>query len=143
MNDIGEQDDTAPAPGDLEVLQRFLNLHDHDATGRSVDPPTETVRAFLVDRGLITEEERFTDSDRETYLELARAFRALIRTGEGEPLSLGDAAVIDRVGVDAGLRRHFHARMGRPWIPGARAAGAFGRASRWRSWRGSTGGWSA
>ena len=109
MIDITEQDDTPPAPGDLAVLQRFLNLHDHDATGRTVDPPPETVRTYLVERGLLTQEERFTASDRETYLELRRALRALIGTGEGEPLSPADAAVIDRLGVDAGLHPHFHA----------------------------------
>jgi hypothetical protein len=37
-----------PAPGDLEVLQRFLNLHDHAADGRTLDPPLEMVRTFLV-----------------------------------------------------------------------------------------------
>jgi predicted RNA-binding Zn ribbon-like protein len=109
MIDINEHDSTAPAPGDLAVLQRFLNLHDHDAEGLALDPPLEMVRTYLVDRGLLTPKERFTQADRETYLELRRALRALILTTEGEPLSPADAQVIDRLGVEAGLHPHFHA----------------------------------
>ena len=73
MFDIDQHDNTPPAPGDLEILQRFLNLHEHDAEGATLDPPLEMVRAFLVERGLLAPEERFTDADRETYLELRRA----------------------------------------------------------------------
>lgn len=109
MIDITEHDSTAPAPGDLVVLQRFLNLHDHDAEGVTLDPPLEMVRTFLVERGLFMPKERFTEANRETYLELRRALRALILTTEGEPLSPADAQVIDRLGVEAGLHPHFHA----------------------------------
>ena len=107
--DIAKRDSTAPAPGDLVVLQRFLNLHEHDAEGLEHDPPLEMVRAFLVEHGLLAQKERFTDADRETYLELRRALRALILTADSEPLPPADAQVIDRLGVEAGLHPHFHA----------------------------------
>lgn len=109
MFDIGQHDGTAPAPGDLVVLQRFLNLHEHLADGTTAEPPPEMVRTFLVERGLLAPNERFTDADRETYLELRAALRALIATNEGEPLSPGDADLIDQLGVEAGLHPHFHA----------------------------------
>jgi predicted RNA-binding Zn ribbon-like protein len=117
----------SPAPGDLEVLQRFLNLHDHLADGTSVDAPAEMVRTFFVERGLLAREERFADADRETYLELNRALRGLISTTDGEPLSTADADVIDRLGAEAGLHPHFHAEHEPTLEPRAEGvAAAFG-----------------
>lgn len=117
-----------PAPGDLEILQRFLNLHDHAPDGETLEPPLEMVRAFLVERGLLAPEQRFTEADRETYLELRRALRALIEADDGEALAPTDAEVIDRLGADAGLHPHFHAEH-RPTLEprGAGVAAALGR----------------
>lgn len=128
MFDISQHDSTAPAPGDLEILQRFLNLHEHDAEGTTLDPPLEMIRAFLVDRGLLAPKERLTEADRETYLELRRAMKALVVSGDGEPLSPTDAEVIDRLGIRAGLHPHFHAEHEPTLEPrGGGAAAAFGR----------------
>lgn len=107
MIDIRTHDDTAPAPGELEVLQRFLNLHDHEPSGREVDPPLEMIRDFLVERGLLTPDERFGETERETALALRRALRNLIAAG-GDRLAPDDAEVIDRLGIEAGLHPHFH-----------------------------------
>ena len=127
MFDITEHDSTAPAPDDLEILQRFLNLHEHDAEGTTLDPPLEMIRAFLVDRGLLAPEERFTGAHRETYLQLRRALRALIESGR-EPLTAEEAEVIDRLGVEAGLHPHFHAGHDPTLEPlGEGVAAAFGR----------------
>lgn len=117
-----------PAPGDLEMLQRFLNLHDHAQDGETLEPPLEMVRAFLIERGLLAPEQRFTEADRETYLELRRALRALIEADDGEPLAPTDAEVIDRLGADAGLHPHFHAEH-RPTLEprGVGVAAALGR----------------
>ncbi len=128
MFDIAEHDSTAPAPGDLELLQRFLNLHEHDAEGATLDPPLEMIRAFLVDRGLLAPEERFTRADRETYRRLRRALMALIASSRGEPLSADDARVIDQLGVEAGLHPHFHTEHEPTLEPrGEGVAAAFGR----------------
>ncbi len=129
MFDINEHlSASTPAPGDLEVLQRFLNLHQHAADGSTLDPPLEMVRNFLVDRGLLAPEERFTRSDRETYLDLRRALRGLIDADEGEPLAPADAEIIDRLGVEAGLHPHFHAEREPTLEPrGEGVAAAFGR----------------
>lgn len=129
MLDIREHlNASPPAPGDLEILQRFLNLHEHAPDGRTLDPPLDLVRTFLVDRGLLTAEQRFTEADRETYLELRRALRALIGAGDGEPLAQTNAEVIDRLGVEAGLHPHFHAAHQPTLEPRGRGvAAAFGR----------------
>lgn len=129
MIDIWEHLNASPrAPGDLEILQRFLNLHEHTPDGRTLDPPLDLVRTFLVERGLLTAEQRFTEADRETYLELRRALRALIEAGDGEPLTRADEEVIDRLGVQAGLHPHFHAEHRPTLEPSGRGvAAAFGR----------------
>ncbi len=128
MIDIRTHDDSPAAPGDLELLQRFLNLHEHDASDRETDPPPEMVRDFLVDRGLLDPEQRFTAANRETYLTLRRALRNLIAANdEGSPQP-SDAALLDRLAVEAGLHPHFHA--GRPPTLEPRERGvraAFGR----------------
>ncbi len=108
MIDIRTHDDTAPAPGDLEVLQRFLNLHDHEPSGPEVEAPLEMVRAFLVERGLLTPDEPFGPAEHGAALALRRALRNLIAAGE-EGLTSEDAEVIDRLAVEAGLHPHFHA----------------------------------
>ena len=122
-----DRDDTTPAPGDLELLQRFLNLHEHQPDGREVDPPPETIRSFLVERGLLQPEERFEEADRETFVELRRALRNLILVGSGETLSPEDADAIDRAALAAGLHPHFHAE-GEPTLEprGRGVAAAFG-----------------
>lgn len=127
MIDITKHDDTPPAPGRLELLQRFLNLHDHDEEGRTLDPPLEMLRTFLVARGLLPEEERLSEADRETYLRLREAIRSLIEVGPGEPIPPEQAETIDRIGVEAGLHPHFHA-AGAPTLEprGPGVASAFG-----------------
>ncbi len=110
VSDIRIHDDTAPAPGDLEILQRFLNLHVHEpGSTANLPPPTEMIRTFLVERGLLDGKERFTDEDRERAIELAEALRNLVPTNVDAPLSGADAEVIDGAGVAAGLHPHFHA----------------------------------
>ncbi|GIU98489.1 MAG: hypothetical protein KatS3mg014_0105 [Actinomycetota bacterium] len=108
MIDIRTHDDTAPAPGDLEILQRFLNLHDHEPSGREVEAPIEMVRTFLIERGLLAPDADFGEAERETALALRRALRNLIATG-GTGLAREDAEVIDRLAIEAGLHPHFHA----------------------------------
>ncbi len=102
-------DDTPPAPGDLKVLQRFVNLHQH-APGdpRSLPPSLETLRDFLVRGGLLGPKERFTAADREKAVALAEALRAVVAANEGERVS--DAvALIERTAIEAGLRPRFSA----------------------------------
>lgn len=108
MIDITEHDDTQPAPGDLELLQRFLNLHDHDASGVELDPPPAMVHGFLLQRGLLTPDVPFGEAEHGTALALRRALRNLIARG-GEGLAPEDAEVLDRLGIEAGLHPHFHA----------------------------------
>lgn len=112
MFDIETHDDTEPAPGDLEVLQRFLNLHEHGSDGGSAPPPAGMLRTFLVRRGLLGEEERFTSADRETALKLRAALRALILANAGEPIADQHTDTLERIAERSGLHPHF--RYGDP-----------------------------
>ena len=112
MIDIAVHDDTEPAPGDLEVLQRFLNLHEHGPDGASTPPPAEMLRTFLVQRGLLGEEERFTSADRETAVKLAAALQALILVNAGEPVAEDHIEILERIAERSGINPHF--RYGDP-----------------------------
>ena len=124
-----DQHDTAPsAPGELELLQRFTNLHVHDGEGRHLDPPVELIEWFLTDRGLLPRGERLGEQDLGTYLELRDAIRALILAGEGETISTSEAEAIDRIGLAAGLHPHFHrARVPTLEPKGTGVPAAFGK----------------
>jgi predicted RNA-binding Zn ribbon-like protein len=117
-----------PAPGDLEFLQRFTNLHVHRGEDLDTDPPAEVIRDFLVERGVLRRDERFTEDDRETYLVLRDAIRHLIMANEGDPLGADDAQAIDTIGLAAGLHPHFHVGRAPTLEPkGEGVAAAFGR----------------
>lgn len=122
-----EDPETAPAPGDLEVLQRFVNLHEHDERGRTVEPSLEMVRAFLVERGLLEPHTPFAEEDHRRALRLAVGLRALVLAHEDEPLPEDHAMAIDAVSEAAGLHPHFS--YGRPMLVPAEGgvAGALGR----------------
>lgn len=127
ISDITRDDTASAAPGDLELLQRFLNLHDHDDRDRHVDPPLEMLQAFLVERGLLREGERVTEVDRETYLRLRSAIRDMIEAGGGAPMSRRHAKTLDEIAVGASLHPHFHAAQPPTLEPsGSGVAAAFG-----------------
>src|SRR3972149_3124415 len=125
MIDITGHDTSPPAPGDLELLQRFVNLHEHDEGGRTVDPSLEMIRTFLVSRGLLTPRERFSAADRETSLRLRNAIRGLVGADPEKPIPAADAEVIDRIGLAAGLHPPF--RAAGPPTPAPQGGGGRGR----------------
>src|SRR2546426_3727025 len=128
MFDIRSHDKTDPAPGDLEVLQRFLNLHEHIPGEPGESPPSrEMLRNYLVERELLRPGEAFSDADRDVALELYETLHAKVRANHGEPLTDEQVAAIDRAAQSAGL--HPHLGPGGPVIVPqvAGAPGALGR----------------
>jgi predicted RNA-binding Zn ribbon-like protein len=85
------------APGRLELLQRFINTHNHDL------PPDwdrigsgEKAREWLRQKALIAEDDRVSNADAERLRELREAIRRLvIANHSGEP----DAAAAEVVRV--------------------------------------------
>lgn len=128
MLEIQTHDTTAPAEGDLEVLQRFVNMHQHaPGTSHEIPASTEMFRTFLVERGLLEAEERFGDTERDTAIALSEAMHARVRANMGEPVSAEHVDRIDRIAQAAGLHPHFQPD-GPVLVPEAGGAkGAFGR----------------
>jgi predicted RNA-binding Zn ribbon-like protein len=128
MFDIRTHDNTAPAPGDLELVQRFINLHEHapDVDG-DLPPSREMVEMFLRERELLEERTRFTEADHREALALRRALHAKVRARDGEPMPDRDVRVIDSAAQRAGLRPDFGGQ--RPsLVPSEKGvAGALGR----------------
>ncbi len=110
MFDIRAHDTTVPAPGDLELVQRFINLHEHAPGVDSDLPPSrEMLEAFLRERGLLDPGQRFTEADRETALGLQRALHAKVAAGSDASMTEEQVATIDAVAQRAKL----HPRFGR------------------------------
>jgi predicted RNA-binding Zn ribbon-like protein len=108
MFDIRTHDSTAPAPGDLELVQRFMNLHEHGPGDEGdLPPPAEMLEDFLRSRGLLDDGVPFTEADRDAALELHRALHSKVRADlEGE-MPDADVAAIDQAAQRAGLHPHF------------------------------------
>lgn len=108
MFDIRAHDTTAPAPGDIELVQRFINLHEH-VPGMDPDlpPSREMLEDFLDERGLLDRGQRFTEADRETCRELQRALHAKVRANLGAAMTDEDVAVIDGLAQQGRLHPHF------------------------------------
>ncbi len=127
--DIKRHDTIPPAPGELELVQRFMNLHEH-APGVPGDlpPSRELVRSFLVDRRLVHESDPFREGDYRRALELLEALHARVRANHAEPAGPEHIAVIDRTAGEARLEPRFTAD-GPPRLE-PRAGGARGALGR-------------
>jgi hypothetical protein len=80
-------DDTPAAPGRLDVLQRFLNLHEHaPGVPDGQPPPAEMVRECLVEEGLLGADAPYRPEDHARVMKLFDAVHAGLEAGEaGEP----------------------------------------------------------
>jgi predicted RNA-binding Zn ribbon-like protein len=103
---VGEQIEPGgrpKAPGRLELLQRFLNTHNHDFPDDwdRIGTP-EKASAWLREKGLVAPRERISESDVTRLRELREAIRALaIANRSGEPAAA--AKVIRRIAGAAPL----------------------------------------
>jgi hypothetical protein len=86
LAELKAHDDTAPAPGRLDVVLRFLNLHDH-VPGASGDlrPSAEMVREYLVERGLLDPGAGYPSQSHERVMELFDALHDRLAPGDGSP----------------------------------------------------------
>ena len=84
---IGEQLEPGgrpKAPGRLELLQRFVNTHNHDFPGDWDRIGTaEKAEAWLREKGLVAADDRVSDADAARLRALREAIRALLVAHQG------------------------------------------------------------
>jgi predicted RNA-binding Zn ribbon-like protein len=93
------------APGRLELLQRFVNSHNHDlprAWDRIGDG--DRAQAWLRQKGLVAPDDRVSDAEAARLRELREAIRALALANHGEPPPAVAIEVIRAAAGQAGLR---------------------------------------
>jgi predicted RNA-binding Zn ribbon-like protein len=104
---VGEQIEPGgrpKAPGRLELLQRFINSHNHDFPREwdRIGTP-ERARAWLREKGLVEPGDRLSDADVARLRELREAIRALAIANHGGRSAEGATDIIRRVAGGARL----------------------------------------
>jgi predicted RNA-binding Zn ribbon-like protein len=95
--------DVEPAPGRLELVQRFVNTVDHEH-GREVLYSPARLQAVLLELGLLDTGARVTATDLERAVELREALRALALANSGGPdHSMLEAELIVRIDGRGGV----------------------------------------
>jgi predicted RNA-binding Zn ribbon-like protein len=105
---VGEQVEPGgrpKAPGRLELLQRFVNSHNHDFPPEwdRIGTP-ERARAWLREKRLVGPDDRVSDSDVARLRELREAIRALAIANRGGQPATAATHVIRKASAAAELR---------------------------------------
>lgn len=119
--------DRETASGDLGLVQAFVNSVDlQDGPEEFTDP--NTLKAWLVARGLLDRSTELDESDLRHAIALREAMRGLIGAGSGLPVYPVDLATLNGAAAASGLRLRF-GPDGRPRLEPASGghAGAMGR----------------
>jgi predicted RNA-binding Zn ribbon-like protein len=91
------------APGDLRLVQRFLNSVSFERGEDELDSP-EALRAWLGERGLMGAAEPVTEGDRRRAIDVREGLRALLLANNGGELDSAALERLDRAASRAGLR---------------------------------------
>ena len=92
------------APGRLELLQRFINSHNHDFPSEwdRIGTPAKAT-AWLREKGLVAPGDRISDADVARLRELREALRALVVANQGEQPGAPATDLIRRASAGARL----------------------------------------
>jgi hypothetical protein len=107
-DELRAHDDTPAAPGRLDLLQRFLNLHDH-APGVADDrpPPTAMVRECLVEEGLLVLDAPYGPAEHARVMELFDAVHGGLRARDAAEPTDAFVRRIDALSQRVGFRLRF------------------------------------
>jgi predicted RNA-binding Zn ribbon-like protein len=83
-----------PAPGELEILQRFVNTLDLEDGVEALDSPAG-LRRWLAEKGLLAPNARVDGRDVERAVALREAFRALLHANNGAPIDADAVRTVD------------------------------------------------
>ncbi len=95
-----------PAPGDLRVVQAFVNTRDVEEGTDELATP-EALAAWLSAWGLLTEGPPAEPGELEKAKQVREALRGLLLANNGAPLDPTAVEVLDRTARDASLRVSF------------------------------------
>jgi predicted RNA-binding Zn ribbon-like protein len=95
-----------PAPGDLALIQEFVNTHDVEAAADELDEPA-ALGAWLAQRGLLAPDEPVTDADLSRASEVREAMRALLFANNGEALEAAPVQALNLASRNARLLVRF------------------------------------
>jgi hypothetical protein len=118
-----EPDSTPPAPGDLELVRAFVSLHDHGpGPDDEVGPSTATIRWWLVEAGLLDDDDPAGDDELRWAADVLEALRALVLENMGAPADPDALRTIDEATASVGLVPRFDADGLVPTAGGVRGA---------------------
>jgi len=115
--------DHEPAPGRLQLVQRFVNTVDHEH-GREVLHEPAQLRRLLVELGLLGADEAVDATDLRRATEVREALRALALENNGGAADPDARALLERIAADGRLVVRFEGRDAAlaPSVPGVRGA---------------------
>jgi predicted RNA-binding Zn ribbon-like protein len=103
-----------PAPGELALLQRFVNTVDMEDDVEVLQAPAD-LRRWLADHELAAASSRLTDEDFRRAIQVREAFRSVLHANNGAPLDPDAVAVLDAAARAAELTvrwdEHGHANL--------------------------------
>jgi hypothetical protein len=118
-----EIDNTPPAPGELELVQRFMSLHDHaPGTTESLPPSAATIKWWLIAQDLLPSTAEPTDEELAWAADVLEALRSRVFENMGEPPDPTAMTTLDRATSIAGLVPRFGAEGLVPTADGIRGA---------------------
>ncbi len=103
---ISESAPEKSAPGELYLVQRFVNSVDLETLEEELSAP-EALRGWLADRDLMDADEPVTEGDLRRALDVREGLRALLLANNGHELDTAKVETLDRAASRAGVRLSF------------------------------------
>ncbi|MGZ5298551.1 MAG: ABATE domain-containing protein, partial [Actinomycetota bacterium] len=122
----GDREDSAPAPGELELVRRFLSLHDHSAIDGATLPPGPGALAWwLREEELIPAGSGVSEANFVWALGVRDALVEKVHENMGAPADPDADVRLNSAAAETGLRPRFDDARLIPTVEGVR--GAIGR----------------
>ena len=116
-----------PAPGELALVERFINTADVESGADEIDDPGK-LTGWLREAGLMAADEEARKADVDRVLAVREALRGLTLANNGGPLYPVDLATLNQAAAESSLRvRFLAARSARLESERAGAEAALGR----------------
>ena len=108
MDDPGQGAHLKPAPGELALLQAFVNSVDAEEGIERLATPAD-LRQWLLSRSLLDPAEPVTEGDLRRAIDVREGLRAVLFSHNDGEIDEGAVETLDRAAARAGLRMRFTA----------------------------------